>query len=202
VTTELQQNRYDQLVRRVGGIIGPGSKVAEALSELFPVLDLENMPSELLVLGGTRIVFGGGTVTGVAGQAPKMGLFNPANSGNIVILTAVVYSTLSTGTVRWGLNTNELATQIGTEVFADSRLGFTARPVGRIGTESAVALANATGQSRVVGNARFDLQFPNDLCVLAPGFGFEIGSNVNASIILTAFYWRERAAIPSELNLA
>ncbi len=45
---ELQQNRYDQLIRRVGGIIGPGSKVVEALGELFPVIDVENVPGELL----------------------------------------------------------------------------------------------------------------------------------------------------------
>jgi len=56
--TELQQNRYDQLLRRVGDLKGPGSKVNDVLQELFPTIDVENVPGELLFLMGTHIGLG------------------------------------------------------------------------------------------------------------------------------------------------
>jgi len=103
VTNEIQQTRYDRLIRRVAGIIGPGSKVSEVLTELFPVLDVESVPSELLILAGTNTCFGGGQFQAMAGQSPKMGLFNPADSNTILVLTHVYVST-DTGNqnIRWG----------------------------------------------------------------------------------------------------
>ena len=38
--SQLQQSRYDQLLRRVGDLKGPGSKVNDVLHELFPMFDL------------------------------------------------------------------------------------------------------------------------------------------------------------------
>jgi len=202
VTSEIQQNRYDQLIRRVAGIIGPGSKVSEVITELFPVFDVENLPAELYALAGTRICMGGGVITSAAAQAPKMGVFNPAGSTSLVTVTGVVYSSPNGDlTSRWGTNTNELATQIGTEIFTDTRFG-TQRPVGRIGTESAVALASATGQARFLANTPITMVFPNDLFVLAPGTGFEIGLTGNVKTIHTAIYWRERPALPAELAVS
>ncbi len=200
MTSEIQQNRYDRLMRRVAGIIGPGSKVSEVLTELFPVLDVETMPSELLILMGTNTAFGGGTITGAVGESPKMGLFNPAGSNTVVTLTDV-WASSSNGnqTVRWGTNTNELATQPGTETFADTRNPLNQRPVARIGQESAVALANATGQRRLVSNTAHHLEGKNDVVILRPGIGFEIGFAVTQAVLFTAFYWRERPMEASEV---
>lgn len=200
MTNEIQQTRYDRLLRRVAGIIGPGSKVSEVLTELFPTIDVENVPSELLLLMGTRGAFGGGTITSPGGQSPKMGLFNPAESNTIITLTDVVFATASgTHTIRWGLNVNELATQIQTQVFTDTRNPLTNLPVGRVSTESEAALANATGQTRLLANTPFSLGGKNDLTNLRPGIGFEIGIAAVATTIHVTFYWRERPMETSEL---
>jgi len=200
VTNEIQQTRYDRLLRRVAGIIGPGSKVSEVLTELFPTIDVENVPSELLLLMGTRGAFGGGTITGAGGQAPKMGLFNPPGSNTIISLTRVFVSTDSGNQIiRWGLNTNELGTIISTQLFTDTRNPLAQLPVGRIGQESAVALANATGQMAYLNRTLRVLENSNDLAILRPGIGFEIGLATNGATIFTTFYWRERPMETSEL---
>jgi len=200
VTSEIQQNRYDRLIRRVAGIIGPGSKVSEVLTELFPMIDVENVPSELLILAGTDSCFGGGTITGAAGEAGKAGVFNPAGSNTILTVTQVVVATVgSTDTLRWGINTNELGTRIATERFTDTRKPLTQLPVGKVGSESAVALANATGQTRVLANSNFRLLGKNDLVQLSPGFGFEVGRATVATTMIFVFYWRERPMESSEV---
>lgn len=200
MTNEIQQNRYDRLLRRVGGIIGPGSKVSEVLSELFPTIDVENVPSELLILMGTNTCFGGGLRTGAVGESAKMGLFNPAGSNTIITLTDVV---VTTGTnnqiIRWGLNVVELGTIISTQIFTDTRNPLAQLPVGRIATDSAVALANATGQLQTSANDPQYLGAKNDLAILRPGIGFEIGATLTATQIIVTFYWRERPMETSEL---
>lgn len=200
MTNEIQQNRYDRLVRRVAGIIGPGSKVSEVLTELFPTLDVENVPSELLILAGTNTAFGGGTLTAAAGQSPKFGLFNPLGSNTIIVLSDVWFTSVqSNQIVRWGMNTNQLSTRITTQQFTDTRRPIANLPVAQVSNESAVALANATGQQRVIANAPFHLEGKNDLAMLRPGIGFEIGGVVAASQIFVTFYWRERPMETSEV---
>jgi len=200
VTSEIQQNRYDRLLRRVAGIIGPGSKVSEVLTELFPVLDVETVPSELLILAGTNICMGGGVLAAAAGESPKMGVFNPANSNTIITITGFVVSTPSgNATARWGRNVTELGTIINTEIFTDTRNEINQRPVGRVAQESAVALANATGQTRILSNTPFTAKFPNDLMVLRPAIGFELGLQSTQGTIHTTFYWRERPMEASEV---
>ncbi len=197
---EIQQTRYDRLLRRVAGIIGPGSKVSTVLSELFPTIDVENVPSELLLLMGTRGAFGGGVIIGLAGQSPKMMIFNPAESNTIITVTDV-YTTMNNvdGIVRWGLNTNELSGIISTQQFTDTRNPLTQLPVGRISSESAVALANATGQVRMDADQVLHLEGKNDVAVLRPGIGFELGNAKVATTLHVTFYWRERPMETSEL---
>jgi len=200
VTNELQQTRYDRLLRRVGGIIGPGSKVSEVLTELFPTIDVENVPSELLILAGTNTAFGGGTIVGAAGEAPKMGLFNPADSNTIITLTDVFITESSANNVfRWALNVNQLATNLGTQTFRDTRRPIVERPVGLVTSESSATFAGATGQMRVTQNQELHLFPANDICNLRPGIGFEIGNSILTSTIWCTFYWRERPMEASEI---
>jgi len=201
MTYEVQQTRWDRIIRRVSGSIGPGSRVSETISELFPMLDVERVPGELLLLGGTSICHGGGTIAGAAGEAPTAQLFNPLDSGNLVTLTAVRITCDAITTLRWGTGVAVLGTAIGTQVFRDTRLILPALPVGQVRQRSAVALATATNQVVLPANTLLALKDPNDLAVLAPGTGFEIGSSVNTSRINYSFYWRERPAEQSELSL-
>lgn len=199
--TAIQQNRYDALLRRVADLKGPGSKVNDVLEELFPVLDVERVPAELLFLMGTKVVFGGGQITGVAGQAPRAQVFNPVGSGKLVTVTGV-YATLdgTGGQFRWGIVIIPFATSINTEIIRDSRGGAAQRGSAAIRQLSSVALAPGTGQVRLPQATLLKLDDPNDLAVLAPGSGFEIGGATLAQTLNYTFYWRERQAEPSELN--
>lgn len=201
MTTEIQQGRYDALLRRVGDMKGPGSKVAESIAELFPTLDVENVPIELLLLMGTRVGFGGGALTGAAGEAPKGSIFNPAGSETIVTVTSLVIGGSNDMVIRMGINAVAHATILSTQLFRDTRIRSPNLPVAQMRSESAAALANATTQTRILAGTTLHLFDPNGLAVLDPGIGFEIGSNVNTSSINWGFWWRERTAEASELNL-
>jgi len=201
VGSDIQQTRYDQLVRRVGGIIGPGSKVAEVITELFPMLDLENLPSELLLLSGTRAAMGGGTLAATSGVSPKFQIFNPADSGHIVTLTRIWFTLGATTVHRWGRSSAVFATTvIDSEEFTDTRNPVANAPVAQLRALNVAALANAANQQQVLLHNTLDLTNANDLCVLSPGFGFEIGAGVTNVNAWCAFNWRERAAEQSELN--
>jgi len=203
VTSEIQQNRYDQLIRRVGGLIGPGSKVSEVISELFPVFDVENMPGELLRLAGTRLCIGGGFLAGVAAQASTAVLENPAGSGMLLTLERVDLASDSISTVRWGVQNGFRATAvaIGTEDFRDVREFAPDQPTANVRQISEVALANGTNQTRILASTAWILDPPNGVCVLPPGTSFEIGLGTNDVSIFYGFSWRERVAEQSELNL-
>ena len=201
MSDEIQQTRYDRLIRRVAGIIGPGSKVSQVITELFPMIDVENVPPELLILMGTQICMGGGSLGPIAGQACKGQLFNPVGSGIIITLTTIVVSHNVTGPMRWGRSGVVFGINIGTETFTDTRNDVTSRPVGEIHQKIEVALASGTNQTILISNTPLHIQPTNSICVLSPGFGFEVGSGVNNTEFHYGFNWRERPAEPSELNL-
>ena len=203
MTSEIQQNRYDMLIRRVGGLIGPGSKVSEVISELFPMFDVENMPAELLRLAGTRICIGGGTLAATAGVAGTAVLENPAGSGMLVTLERVDFAMSAVKEIRWGVQNGFRATAvaIGTEDFRDVREFAPDQPTANVRQIAEVALANGTNQTRAIGNAGFVLDPPNSVCVLPPGTSFEIGCGGVNIAIFYGFSWRERVAEQSELNL-
>lgn len=201
MTSDLQQTRYDQVVRRVGGIIGPGAKVSEALSELFPMIDMENLPGELLLLGGTRPAFGGGNVNGVAAESASAQLFNPAGSGLIATLTSVHAGSSSSGRMRWGTSFTSFGLPLSTELSRDTRVTGAPSATCQVHARSAVAQANATGQTRILANTNLYLTDPKGVAILAPGTGFEIGSAQTNSGFSFVFYWHERVALDSELSV-
>ena len=200
MTNEIQQNRYDQLVRRVTGSIGPGSKVAETISELFPMLDVENLPAELYRLGDTRLCFGGGLLNPVAGQAPRAMVFNPAGSGVLVTVTDAIVSSSLVVIIRWGVTNASLGAAVGSERFLDTREFTPDQPTAEVHQLASVTLAGATNQARMLTSSPFNLAPRNSVAVLAPGTGFEIGFGTVNSEMTFGFYWRERVAEQSELN--
>lgn len=186
---DLQQTRWDKLLRRTANIVGTGAIVTETLQEVFPVFDLEDAPAELQILGGTRLCFGGGTVTPPVGEAGRFQIFNPAGSGHIITVTSFNFSTITTSTMRYGI-TNQAIAAVATQRFADTRGVFTGLPVGSFNQVSSVALAPATGQSRILGSTPYILKDRKGLFVLAPGTGLEVGSNGTNIIVFCTFHWR------------
>ena len=198
--TELQQNRYDQLIRRVGGIIGPGSKVSEVISELFPMFDVENLPGELFLLGGTRLGFGSALQPGIVGERSRIQLFNPADSGIIVTITTILFSVPNVAVVRLTSTINPESTSVASLV-RDTRLGVTTTTVATVRAASEVAVLAANGgEFTVASNVLNQITDPNGIIVLGPGTGLTLTNTLGLSSLTVTFFWRERTAEQSELQ--
>jgi len=201
VTNEIQQTRWDRMVRRVAGIIGPGSKVAEVITELFPMINVEEPPPELLLLGGTVLGMGASDLTGAAGQQPKIQLFNPVGSGQIVTVTDLFFTATASVVFRVSRDTAPLASGIATQVARDTRQIASSLPTAGMFQESSVGFINANMIFFSALNLAQHKFSPNGIMVLAPGTGITISTTTAASRILVTFLWRERPAEQSELNL-
>jgi len=200
LTNELQTARYDNLLRRAGGLLGPGSKVTETLSELFPVFETENLPAELLFLGGWLTGMNTAVQAATVGETSRVQVFNPLGSGKIAVLTDV-FLTNPNGTnatiIDWQIN--ETSFTVTTGITRDTHAGFS------VGTALATGVA-ATGNTPAAG--RFHITglntehffMENGIAVLAPGSGVEFGTLADNEPLTATFIWRERIALPSELS--
>jgi len=196
--TELQQNRYDSLLRRVGDLKGPGSKVNDVLQELFPTIDVENVPGELLFLMGTKIGWAFAAKSPTAGKRSGIQLFNPTGSGQLVTISTVQISTGSTASISWGLVETALATNTGIPRLRDARVGVGPSGVSQLRTSpDAIALISGGGVLNSI--TPFVLNDGNSVCVLSPGSGMSVIGAVDQNIQV-AFNYRERVAEPSELT--
>jgi len=201
VSNEIQQNRYDRMIRRVAGIIGPGSKVAEVITELFPMINLEDPPAELHLLGGTVLGMGAADLTAAAAQFAKIQLFNPVGSNQIVTVTDLWFTGPGTSLTRVSRDTVALSAGIGTQVARDTRQIVTSLPTAQMFQESSVGFINANMIFRHLANSIVHIQSPNDLMVLAPGTGITCSNDTAQGRLVVTFLWRERPAEPSELSL-
>jgi len=200
MTADLQQTRYDRLLRRVGGIIGPGSKVAEALSELFPTLDVESVPSELLFLSGTRTGTAGTTIAATAAEISKIQLFNPADSGHLVTVTDIWASSVANMTLEFDFRSTALDDNVGNNVLRDQRAGVSSLAVAQLRSESSAGGVSPFWVIRVLGRTPLHIESRNDVAVLSPGTGIVVAPGVVNQEISASFFWRERVAEASELN--
>jgi len=196
----IQQNRYDQLVRRVGGIVGPGSKVSEALTELFPMIDVENCPAELLILSGTRIGAGSVRVVGVAAEIPKIQLFNPVDSGMLVTITSIWISVESDSFVEARAATVPLD-DVTASSLRDTRQGTPVLTTAQLRFESTAGGITQDWAVELLANTPFHFTDPNAVWVLGEGTGLTIDSAETNRTLSVSFMWRERAFQQSEVNL-
>lgn len=201
MTYEVQQTRWDRLIRRVSGSIGPGSRVSETISELFPVIDVERVPGELLLLSGTHLCHGGAGVTGAAGELPNLILSNPAGSGNIITITQIAVSNNAIDEIRFALSEGAPGAQVNTERFREGRLITpTTLPVGQVRTLSNPSQLAQQVAFVTLSNEVHFISDENGVAVLAPGTNFSVGGTTVATVLTGTFWWRERAAQPSELQ--
>jgi len=199
--SQIQQGRYDGLLRRVADLKGPGSFVNDALSELFPTLDVENVPGELLILGQTDICMGSADLTAAVAERASIQLFNPAGSGKIVVCTRVLLSASANQLIfgsTFPIGGRGAAT--GNQMFRDTRRGILEQPTASIHSRSipGVILQNFT--VRVTSARVIEVTDPNGIFVLAPDLGMEFQGQLTNSNIAVTYFWRERVAEPSELK--
>ena len=196
---ELQQNRYDQLIRRVGGIIGAGSMVSEAIGELFPMLEVENTTPEILALSGWRTAWQSTERPAAAGANAASMLFNPGGSGVLVAVTQVRLR-VNIGTA---INVELQDVQFGAApvrgLFRDSRFGGERETTAVVGAADGVVVGGGLFL-RTNANLNLAIEDDNGVAVLAPGTGLAISTiDVNARLTVN-YFWRERPAEPSELS--
>jgi len=201
--TEIQQNRWDRLIRRAGNIVGGGSQVNDTLNELFPVIDVERVPGELLALMGTRIAFGGSSVAAGAGLRPQIQIFNPVGSGAIITVTRLIMSPSATTTLQWNTSLAAFTTLTARGTLRDTRLRTPAAnaSIAEIRVQSSAVPVGLIGTARILANTVLTVEDENSVAVLSPGFGLACDTGTVAITLNAAFYWRERTAEPSELNL-
>jgi len=198
--TELQQARYDQLLRRVGDLKGPGSKVNDVLTELFPVLSVEDLPLEHMVLAGWRKAFITVARTAGVGDVVAANLFNPAGSGVIAVVERVEWIIGAADLVDLDIVQATLTGGQTKGLFLDTRLGGD-RLSTLFATTQTAAATDAIYRRLTQADELNFLSERNGLFVLSPGNGVQIGYAVvtNASLNVV-FFWRERTAEPSELS--
>ncbi len=195
MSNELQTARYDNLVRRLGGLLGPGSKVTETLSELFPVIETENLPAELLFLGGWITGMNTATQGATVGESSRLQVFNPAGSGKIAVLTDAYFDG-DGGVIHWQIN--ETSFPVTTGITRDTHAGFS---VGTALATGVLATGNTPQAGRFrVGSDGIHFFMENGIAVLAPGSGVEFGTQQDNVEFNGTFLWRERIALPSELS--
>ena len=200
MTYEVQQTRWDRLVRRVSGSIGPGSRVSETISELFPMLNVATLNSELVFLSGWFLGLGTTNVPSVAGEISLAQLFNPAGSGKVVVPTHIMLSATDAQRIEFLLATVPLANAVGNEIQRDSRTGVIAPVVGQIRNLNQPLGIAAIGQFRILPLETFTMQDNNGLFVLAPGTGLTFATVSVAQTLTINFMWRERSVLPDELQ--
>lgn len=199
MTYEVQQTRWDALVRRVSGSIGPGSRVSETISELFPVLEVENTTPELIALSGWRTAWQSTERPPSAGNESASALHNPPASGVIATVTQVILrATLANTIVQME---TEISTIGGTQVaglFRDIRFG-----TGRDTTLTVTSndASSVGGGLRIfVGTDIVSIRDDNGIAVLTPNTSLRVGTvTVNVGFTVN-YFWRERPAQPAELQ--
>jgi len=195
----VQTARHDGLLRRLFSIKGGGSLLAETLGDAFPVIQLEGGPIELLRLAAWEIGLVGQNRTSAVGETLGLQLFNPAESGKLVIPTTIFLSTGGESTFFLGVTAVALATAVvGRQ--RDTREGVLARTVAiaRSGVDTVPPVG--AGPIRILSPETFKIHDQDGLAVLAPGPGLTLVSITTNIVGRVMWFWRERITEPSELN--
>ena len=198
--TELQQNRYDQLLRRTGGLIGAGSMVNDALTELFPTIDVETLNAELALPLNWRLGFAGILSPASVGNVNHVQLFNPADSGAIVVLERVDLRADLDMVIEYALATTGLTNLTANHALRDTREGILVQPIAQVRDVQQVGSLPQFGILFGEANVNTTMHDKRGLFVLAPGTGVTFGTTIGNQTSQVSFQWRERVAERSELN--
>jgi len=196
---EIQQGRYDRLLRRTTAQVGPGSKVGNALEDLFPTIEVENTPSELLRAVGWTLGAGQSIIVPAAGTKAVIQLFNPPGSGHLITLTHLMVSVSVNGSINMGPSFAALTGTSTAGQQRDTRDEVLSETVGLIQEQDDALIANLQNVILLL-NQTFQITDSNDIAVLAPGTGWRLGAAAIDVALRISFLWRERVAEPEELS--
>jgi len=196
---DLQQARYDQLIRRVGGLYGGGSKVVEVLPEVFPVIELENTTPENLLFTGWRLAWQQIQQAAVALQTSKVQLANPAGSGILAAVTQIIIRTTVQMPIQVEVTDTLLVSAAIRGLFRDGRVGGQRATTCELRSDPNLPTGGGL-RFFIDVNEEFHVRDDNGVCVLSPGTALDVGSVNDNTTLSVNFFWRERVALPSELN--
>ena len=196
---DLQQARYDQLVRRVGGLYGGGSKVTEVLPEMFPVLELEHTTPELIALSGWRTAWQSTERPANVGGTTRSQLSNPPGSNVIAAVTMIIIAGDTSSVIQSQLETVSIGGTPVRGLFRDGRFGV---PRNTALTVESVDGGTVGGGLRlqIPAGEQVFLRDDNGIVVLTPGTRLTIGTVVFNVRMTINYFWRERVALDSEIN--
>jgi len=163
------------------------------------MIDVENVPIELLVLSGARLAMGTVIQNANVGFFGTVILRNNVGSGVVARLLEIECGVVGAN-VAFGPTQN-----------TDSASGATAFLDGRVFGEGTALITQGNNnllspgstfwvQGDDAGNS-IKLRPPGGLAVITPGNAFQCGPTVANVAIRANFLWIERQAQPSELNL-
>lgn len=198
--TELQQNRYDRLLRRVGGLIGAKSMVNDVLGELFPTIDVENLPGELLALMATQLGWCSSDLAPDPINRNHHQLFNPANSNVLIVVTTVSFNTRASNVAQFRFSNfiGALLTLAGNERRRDTRFGTLASMVAQQRTAQDLVNGGLDQQFQSLADGSTTITDANGLAVLFPGTGLTVTCQTINLGSTVGFMWRERVFEVSE----
>ena len=196
---DLQQARYDQLVRRVGALYGGGSKVVEVLPEVFPVLELEHTTPELLALSGWRVSWQNIEQAGVVAQTSAVQLSNPAGSGIMAAVTQIIVRVGTDDNIQMQVTDSLFTSAPIRGLFRDARFGGNRATTCELRSDPNIA-TGAGLRLFVTAGPLVTIRDDNGLVLLTPGTAFQVGTTSNDVFLSLNFLWRERLAQESELN--
>jgi len=174
--------------------------VSDALGELFPMLDVENMPLELKLLGGMRTFFGGSKTGSVAANLNHVQLFNPDESEALVIVERVILTSNTAQEIEYAMTNSAITNNIGNIHPRDTRLTISDSSVAQNRQVTQVGGLPTIGIFRLEQNVSFDLFNANGLFCLAPNSGITFAAVSTNSSLAVTWHWRERVAESSELD--
>lgn len=194
----LQTGRLENLIRRWGSIKGGGSILSETLGDVFPVLDLENLPPELRFPAGISMISGGASVTGAVGKLGALGITNRPDSGMILTITKINVKTAAIQAISFGLRSF-------TSPVINARNMDSREAQNFNGSVAMFATTDGTGS---LGNFVLDTQagidrevtIPHGICVLAPNSAFQVTASITNTLLRVMFFGYVRLAEPSELS--
>ncbi len=199
--TEIQQNRWDRLIRRAANVVGGGSQVNDTLNELFPVMDIENVPAELFALMATQLGWCSSSLGASPAEFNHHQLFNPAGSGSVISITQVsIVNTTNLGTIRFTNSIAALTTLTGNERRRDTRSGVLASIVAQNRTAQDGVSGGLDFRIRVLKDETTFLRDDNGICVIFPGTGLTVTTESTNVGSICSFLWRERVFEPAEVN--
>jgi len=164
------------------------------------MFDVENVPMELMFLNRNVPAMASTLLAGVAAEIPKIQVFNPADSGHLVTVTSVWISVETDSFIEMDLTNVALTTSVATKV-RDTRAGFQTLSLAELRSESSAGGIPTSWGSELEALKPLHIDDQNGIAVLAPGTGLSVDTAETNRALRVSFFWRERVAEPSELNL-